>query len=402
MVTTSGRRSASAGVGADPLARLLALRALPRRRIVGLISGTSADGIDAALIEIEGAGETTRVRLLDFRTNPFDPALRARVLALGGARADELLRIHYRLGEEFAAAALDVIVPARRAGLDVHLVGSHGQTARHHPRTMDADGRAATLQLGEPAVIAERTGLPVIGDFRPRDVAAGGEGAPLVPLVDWLLFRDPGVTRACLNLGGIANVTVVTEHAGGVRAFDLGPANMPMDLVVQAWTAGRETFDRDGARAASGRPDTGLVAELLQHPFLALPPPKSTGREAFGDVFVQPLLARCAGREADLLATLTRFVAEAVGLGVRRWVGEPLAEVLVSGGGARNTTLMAALRETLAPVPVRSLAEVGIDPDAKEALAFAVLANETLFGRPGNVPGATGAAGPRVLGKIVL
>jgi anhydro-N-acetylmuramic acid kinase len=203
-------------------------------------------------------------------------------------------------------------------------------------------------------------------------------------------------------MGGIANVTVVTERLDTVRAFDLGPANMPLDLVVHAWTGGAETFDRNGARAATGRVDPALVAELLRHPFFDLSPPKSTGREAFGDVFVRPLLGRYAGREGDLLASLTRFVAESVATGIRRWVREPVAEVLVSGGGARNGTLMAALGAALAPVPVRSLAEVGLDPDAKEAVAFAVLANETLFGRPGNLPGATGAAGPRVLGKLVL
>jgi anhydro-N-acetylmuramic acid kinase len=389
-------------VDGDPLARFLALRAVSPRRVVGLISGTSADGIDAALVELDGVGETTRARLVDFRTRPLDPGLRARVLALGEARAEELLRVHYRLGEEFARAALDVMDRPRREGLQIHLIGSHGQTARHHPRAAEPDGRAATLQLGEPAVIAERTGLPVVADFRPRDVAAGGEGAPLVPLADWLLFRRAGVTRACLNLGGIANVTVVTERLETVRAFDLGPANMPLDLVVHAWTGGAESFDRDGARAAAGRVDSKLVAELLRHPFLALPPPKSTGREAFGEVFVRPLLARHAGREADLLASLTRFVAEAVGSGIRQWVQGSIAEVLVSGGGARNRALMAALGVALAPVPVRSLAEVGLDPDAKEAVAFAVLANETLFGRPGNLPAATGAAGPRILGKLVL
>jgi anhydro-N-acetylmuramic acid kinase len=386
----------------DPLARLLALRTVSPRRVVGLISGTSADGIDTALVEVEGAGETTRARLVDFRTRPFDDALRARVLGLGEARADELLRVHYRLGEEFARAALDLIEPARRAGLTVHLIGSHGQTARHHPRAAEPDERAATLQVGEPAVIAERTGLPVVADFRPRDVAAGGEGAPLVPLVDWLLFRRAGATRACLNLGGIANVTIVTDRLETVRAFDLGPANMPLDLVVHAWTHGAESFDRDGRRAAAGRVDGDLVAELLRHPFLAVPPPKSTGREAFGDVFVQPLLRRYLGREADLLASLTRFVAESVAAGIRRWVTQPIAELLVSGGGARNRTLMADLGAALAPVPVRSLDAVGLDPDAKEAVAFAVLANETLFGRPGNLPGATGAAGPRVLGKLIV
>ena len=392
----------------DALAALLGLRAVRPRRIVGLISGTSADGIDAALVEITGSGEATACRLLDFQSRPYPGDLRARVLALKDAPADELLRLHYRLGEEFAAAALAVIEPARRRGLEVHLIGSHGQTARHHPRRAEpgvaggAAGSAATLQVGEPAVIAERTRLPVIADFRCRDVAAGGEGAPLVPLVDWLLFRRPGRVRACLNLGGIANVTLLDADAGATRAFDLGPANMPLDAVVQAWTAGAEAFDAGGRRAAAGRVDPALVAELMRHPFLAQAPPKSTGREAFGDGFVDPLLRRYAGREADLLASLTRYVAEAVADGVGRWGPAHLDEVLVSGGGARNPTLMAALAETLGPARVVSLAEVGLDPDAKEAVAFAVLANQTLHALPGNLPGATGALGPRILGKIVL
>ncbi len=390
-------------MAADPLAALLALREVAPRRIVGLMSGTSADGVDAALVEVEGAGEATRVRLVAFLTRPYAPALRTRVLGLGEAGAAELLDLHYRLGEEFACAALAVIEPARRRGAAVHLVGSHGQTARHHPRGAAPAGRGATLQVGEPAVIAELTGLPVVADFRARDVAAGGEGAPLVPLVDWLLFRVAGRVRACLNLGGIANVTVLGDRLETVRAFDLGPANMPLDAVVQAWTGDVQAFDREGARAAAGRVDAALVAELLGHPFLAAPPPKSTGRETFGRGFVAPLLARFAGREADLLATLTRFVGEAVADGLRRHVSERIDELLVSGGGVRNRTLMRALGETLAPVPVRSLdAAAGMDPDAKEAVAFAVLANETLFGRPGNLPAATGAAGLRVLGKIVL
>ena len=386
----------------DPLARFLALRQVEPRHVIGLISGTSADGIDAALVELSGAGPSMQVRLLDFRTFAYAPEMRARVVALMDARAEELLRVHYAVGEAFAAAARELIARARDRGLSVHLVGSHGQTARHHPRALEPSGQGQTLQLGEPAVIAERTGLPVVADFRPRDVAAGGEGAPLVPLADWLLFRSPGRTRACLNLGGIANVTVVGDEVEEVYAFDLGPANMPMDVAVEAWTSGAETFDRDGARAAAGRVDGALVAELLRHPYLALPPPKSTGREAFGEVLVRPLLGRFAGREMDLVASLTRFVAEAVAQGLRRHVPERIDEVLVSGGGARNRTLMAALGELLRPIPVRSLEALGLDPDAKEAVAFALLANETLFGRPGNVARATGALGPRVLGKIVL
>ncbi len=387
---------------ADPLAEFLGLRMVAPRRIVGLISGTSADGIDTALVELDGAGETTRVRLLEFATRPYPTPLRARVLGAKDAVAAELVELHYEVGEEFARAALAVIEPARRRGLAVHLIGSHGQTARHHPRGEAPDGHAATLQIGEPAVLAERTGLPVVADFRPRDVAAGGEGAPLVPLVNWLLFRAPGRTRGCLNIGGIANVTVLGDRLEEVQAFDLGPGNMPLDALVTAWTDGAETFDRDGRRAAAGRVDADLVKELLAHPFFAAPPPKSTGREAFGVEFVRPLLGRFAGREADLLRSLTRFVAESIADGIRRHGRRPVDEVVVSGGGASNGLLMADLRERLAPVGVRSLAELGLDPDAKEAVAFAVLANETLFGRPGNVPGATGARGPRVLGKITL
>ena len=387
--------------GGDPLTAFLGLRAIDPRRIVGLMSGTSADGVDTALVEVAGSGPDTRVRLLAFATRPYAPELRARVVAAGEADAAEVTRLHYELGEEFARAALAVVEPARRSGLAVHLVGSHGQTIRHHPRP-PAGGRAATLQIVEPAVIAERTGLPVIADFRPRDVAAGGEGAPLVPLVDWLLFRAPGRVRALLNIGGIANVTVVGDRPEETRAFDVGPGNMPLDTLVAAWTGGTEAFDRDGRRAATGRLDTALVRELLGHAFFAARPPKSTGRETFGLAFVAPLLGRFAGREADLLRTLTRFVAEGIADGLRRHGGRPVDEVVLSGGGGSNPLLLADLREALGATPVRLLAELGLDPDAKEAVAFAILANETLFGRPGNVPAATGADGPRVLGKIVL
>jgi anhydro-N-acetylmuramic acid kinase len=389
-------------VNVDPLADLLALRGVTPRRIVGLISGTSADGIDTALVELDGAGESMRLRLLEFATRPYPGPLRSRVLGAKDAGAAELVELHYDVGEEFARAALAVIEPARRRGLAVHLIGSHGQTARHHPRGDAPGARAATLQIGEAAVLAERTGLPVVADFRTRDVAAGGEGAPLVPLVDWLLFRTPGRTRACLNIGGIANVTVLGDRLEEVQAFDLGPGNMPLDALVTIWTDGVETFDRDGRRAAAGRVDAGLVRELLAHPYFAMRPPKSTGREAFGAEFVRPLLGRFAGREADLLRSLTRFVAESIVDGIVRHARRSVDEVLVSGGGASNGLLMADLRERLAPVAARSLAEVGLDPDAKEAVAFAVLANETLFGRPGNVPGATGARGPRILGKITV
>jgi anhydro-N-acetylmuramic acid kinase len=382
----------------DPLARLLALRARPTRLVVGLLSGTSADGSDAALCELAGSGEATRLAVRAFVTTPFSRALRERIFRLAQADASELCDVDVLLGEAFAEGTRAVCAAAGVPLSDVDLIGSHGQTAVHHPRS--GGNLGATLQIGEAAVIAERTGRPVISDFRVRDVAAGGEGAPLVPLVDHLLFRAPGRRRALQNIGGIANVTLVGERVGDLVAFDNAPGNMPLDAVARAASNGEEAFDRDGRRAARGRIDPDTLAELHRHPFLTLPPPKSTGREVFGKPFVYPLLARFEERKDDLLATLTRFCAEAIARSYREALPAMPDEIYVSGGGALNLTLMAHLRELLAPIPVESLAALGVDPEAKEAIAFAVLANETLFGHPGNVPAVTGAAGPRVLGKV--
>jgi anhydro-N-acetylmuramic acid kinase len=270
----------------------------------------------------------------------------------------------------------------------------------HHPRSAGKLG--ATLQIGEAAVIAERTGVPVVSDFRVRDVAAGGEGAPLVPLVDHLLFRKAGARRALQNIGGIANVTLVGNTRDALIAFDNAPGNMALDAVARAASGGAEPFDRDGARAARGQIDAALLAELHQHPYLKQPVPKTTGRELFGKDFYYPLLGRYGGRLDDLLATLTRFTAEAIARSYRELLPALPDEVYVSGGGALNVTLMRHLAELLAPATVDSTAAVGMDPKAKEAIAFAMLANETLFGHPGNVPAATGAVGPRVLGKLTV
>jgi anhydro-N-acetylmuramic acid kinase len=382
----------------DPLARLLDLRARPRRRIIGLLSGTSADGTDAALCEIEGAGEDTRLVSSTFLTIPFERQLRERIFRLAQADATELCDVDVLLGEAFAAAAREVCVAAGVSIEDVDLIGSHGQTAVHHPRSAGHIG--ATLQIGEAAVIAERTGRPVISDFRVRDVAAGGEGAPLVPLVDYLLFRKPRVRRALQNVGGIANCTLVTERLADLVAFDNAPGNMPLDAVARAASGGTEAYDAGGIRAARGQIDTALIAELHAHPYLAKRLPKSTGRETFGKEFIYPLLARFSDRLDDLLATLTRFVAEAIARSYREMFPALPDEVYVSGGGALNPTLMGHLAQLLAPIPVATTAALGVDPEAKEAIAFAVLANETVFGHPGNVPAVTGAKGPRVLGKI--
>ena len=390
----------SASQAQDPLARLLDLRTLPSRLVIGLLSGTSADGTDAALCEIWGSGESTRAVIRSFVTTPFPRRLRERIFALAQADTTELTDLDVLLGEAFAQAARDAADAAGVKLTDVHLVGSHGQTAVHHPRSAGKLG--ATLQIGEAAVIAERTGLPVISDFRVRDVAAGGEGAPLVPLVDFLLFRKPGVRRALQNIGGIANVTLVGDTLDATVAFDNGPGNMALDSVSRAASGGTESFDRDGARAARGHVDDALLAELNQHPYLTQPLPKSTGRELFGKDFVYPLLARYGDRMDDLQATLTRFTAEAIARSYRELLPAPPEEVYVSGGGSQNRTLMRHLADLLAPIAVATTAQLGVDPNAKEALLFAVLANETLHGRPGNVPSATGASGFRVLGKVTL
>ncbi len=391
---------AEAATPTDALTRLVALRERPRRLVIGLLSGTSADGTDAALCEIAGAGESTDLHVLAFATVPFSRALRERIFGLGQADNAELADVDVLLGDAFADAAIEA---CRIAGVkleEVDLIGSHGQTAVHHPRSAGKLG--ATLQIGEAAVIAERTGKPVISDFRVRDVAAGGEGAPLVPLVDHILFRSPTERRALQNIGGIANVTLVTARLADLVAFDNAPGNMALDAVARAASDGKEAFDVDGRRAARGTIDRDLLAELHRHPYLALPPPKSTGRELFGKPFVAPLLARFDQRKDDLLATLTRFSAEAIARSYREVFPIPPTEVYVSGGGALNLTLMQHLSELLDPIPVATTDALGIDPKAKEAIAFAVLANETLFGHAGNVPRVTGAAGPRVLGKISL
>jgi anhydro-N-acetylmuramic acid kinase len=381
-----------------PLERLAAARGRRERLVVGLLSGTSADGTDAALCAIEGFDESTRLTMRAFVSTPFARPLRERIFRVADVTASELCDLDVLLAEAFADAAHAVCAAAGVAMADVDLIGSHGQTAVHHPRSAGRLG--ATLQIGEGAVIAERTGCPVISDFRVRDVAAGGEGAPLVPLVDHLLFRAPGRRRALQNIGGIANVTLVGQRLEELVAFDNGPGNMPLDTVARAASGGAETFDRDGARGARGRVDPVLLAELHRHPYLARPIPKTTGREDFGKEFVYPLLARFADRKDDLLATLTRFSAEAIARSYREVLPAMPDEVFVSGGGALNPTLMRHLAELLAPIPVQSVSALGMAPEAKEAVAFAVLANQTLFGAPGNVPAVTGAAGPRVLGKL--
>ena len=369
------------------------------------MSGTSVDGIDAALVNVKGAGATTTVELLAFETVPFSAADRARVHKLFAGDVRAVCEGSFLLGERFAEAALDVIARAGMRPRDVDLIGSHGQTIWHQPPSASgAGGVPSTLQVGEPAVIAARTGIVTVADFRVADVALGGEGAPLVPWCDWVLYRRPGELRALQNIGGIANVAVVGERLQDVLAFDNGPGNMMIDALAPLASGGLDSIDRDGAWSARGRVQDDLLTALLDDEYLRRAPPKSTGRERYGRATVDAWVAQHRDRAAvDLLATLVAFTGESIARSYRDFVlpRGPLAEVLVAGGGAHNRTLLAHLQRALAPIPVRAFAE-GISPDAKEAVAFAMLAVQTVHAEPANVAQVTGASRPCVLGKICL
>jgi len=362
--------------------------------------------VDAALVEIEGEGvEDVGFRLVHAVTVPYDEPRREAIHgAILAGSADALCGIHADLGEWLGEAAVRVCDEAGVARERVAAVGSHGQTIWHRP---PAEGRrGATLQLGDPATIAERTGCAVVSDFRTRDMAAGGQGAPLVPWVDQVLFSLPGRSRALQNIGGIGNVTWVPPRgsAESCFAFDTGPGNALIDAAVELATGGRLTFDRDGQLAARGEVDRALLEELLRHPYFGQEPPKSTGREEFGRPFVLRLAEAVQpegdGDWLDLIATLTELTARTIADAYRRWLlPRGVDEAVMTGGGARNPTLVARIRDLLHPLPVLGGEVLGVDPEQKEAVAFAVLAWAHLRGIPANVPAATGAAGPRVLGS---
>lgn len=374
--------------------------ALPSRVVVGLMSGTSMDGIDVAVCRV-AAGEPDRPPpLLAAATLPWPGPLAARLRRAHAADAAELARLDFLAGAALADAAAAVLDGA--GGLRADLVGSHGQTVAH-------EHGVATLQLGEAAVLAERLGCPVVSDFRRNDVAAGGCGAPLVPAVDrWLLAR-PDATVLAVNLGGIANLTAVPPRGRPdlpAIGFDCGPANMVLDGLARRFTAGALACDRDGRFAAAGAVDAALLAELLADPVLAAPPPRSLGREQYGEAFVDRLLAARPPRDArgwhDLLATATELAARAVADAYRAHVAPtlPADEAVVAGGGVRNPELMRRLAAALAPLPVAASDGRGLPADHKEAIAFALLASARLDGLPANLPEVTGARRRVLLGKV--
>ncbi len=380
------------------------------RLVIGLMSGTSADGIDVALVKVQGQGPTATLALVDHDTLKFSPQVRARIQACQGAQAGnnrEVTLLDAYLGELFAHASLHICKKAGIAPEAVDLIGSHGQTLYHHPEpvTMPGFSVRGSRQIGNAAVIAERTGLAVVSDFRSRDMAAGGQGAPLVPYLDWVLYHHRSRGRMALNIGGIANITALPAGCSmdGVTAFDTGPGNCLVDMAMAHYTQGKNTFDVDGSWATVGKVDEALLLQLLEHPYLRRTPPKSVDKDEFGRAFFQHVLGLRPGiAPADMVATLTAFTVRSVVSAVMENLmqKERYEELIVSGGGSKNPVIMQGLERALAKMMVSSADDYGIPGKAKEAVLMAFLASETVTGRFGNVASATGASHPVVLGSI--
>ena len=383
-------------------------------RVLGMMSGTSADGIDVALVRISGAPPSLSIKFEGHHHVRLPARVRAAILRLanGGATSTaEISQLNFLLGEEFAGAAVAACnrwrVPLRRIGL----IGSHGQTIFHQgvpARYLGERRVASTLQIGEPSIIAARTGVATIADFRPADMAAGGQGAPLVPFVDYLLYRDAKLGRVALNIGGIANVTVIPRGARpeDIFAFDTGPGNMIIDALVERSTKRRMPYDRDARIALRGQVIRPLLEVMLRSSYLRLPPPKTAGREQFGLEYADELIRWTRKRRArteDLVRTATIFTALSIADAFRRFIFSRVRvnELIVAGGGTKNPLLMAQLRAALPGIEIVPSGRFEVPAEAKEALAFAVLAYEAFHGRTNNLPSATGAKRAAIMGKLV-
>jgi anhydro-N-acetylmuramic acid kinase len=401
------------------IGRLLHIAVKESRLVVGLMSGTSVDGIDAALVEITGHGATARVKLLAFDSYPFPPALRAKVFRLFNpkeARIDAICQLDFLLGEMFAAAVDRLLHDHGRSREDIDIVSTTGQTVWHDPEpvveTSDIPWldhplvTRSTFAIGQSAVIAERTGITTVGDLRVRDVAAGGQGAPLIAYADWVLLRDEKLGRCIQNIGGIGNVTYLPPAAtpDDVIGFDTGPGNMVIDALAEVATGGALKFDREGALAARGNIVPSLLDAWLDDVYFTKAPPKTTGREHFGVQFARRIMTEAQGvKIEDLIATATALTAESISRAYRDFIFPRGAvdEVVVGGGGSQNPTLMKMLRERLPNARLISHEDLGIDSNAKEAIALAVIGNDAVAGMNTNITGATGGR-PTVLGKISL
>ncbi|WP_404431288.1 anhydro-N-acetylmuramic acid kinase [Sutcliffiella horikoshii] len=392
------------------LQKLLSVTSKPERIGIGIMSGTSVDGVDVALISVRGSGEELSYQQLAFDTVDIPQTLRREIFKQFNpteSSVDKLCSLNFELGQLFASAARSVVGNAGLRIEDIDFIGSHGQTIYHIPvDQQDMSLVKSTMQIGEASVLAEVFQCPVVSDFRVRDMAAGGEGAPLVPYIDHLLFRSDTENIALQNIGGIGNVTYLPRggSASDVIAFDTGPGNMIMDEAMNILTDGQFLFDNDGELAANGTVNEDILKELMAHPYFTLPVPKSTGRELFGAAFTRKLVDRMLEiglSSADIMATVTMFTALTVVDQLGRFLPGGVDTLVVSGGGAYNATLLRYLKE-LGGFVVKTQEDLGFSSESKEAVAFALLANETLFGVPNNVPTATGAAKQVVLGKLTI
>jgi len=388
---------------------------------IGLISGTSVDGVDVAIVRIEGHAGGSKVESLAFETVPYPDQVRAELLGLYDDQSNAVARLcslNVVVGGCFAVAAIAV---AEAAGIDlaaIEVIGSHGQTVWHQPAHDPKSplSTPSTLQIGEASVIAARTGAPVMADFRVADMAVGGQGAPLAPYFDWAVMTDPALSRCVQNIGGIGNVTWLPAGCGRheVIAFDTGPGNILIDGLAALLTNGAQTYDHDGAFAAQGSQIPGMVDHLLEDPYLSTAPPKTTGREYYGIAQCRELMTEidlpegaligndeaARQRGLDLIATVTTFTASTIGDSYRRWLPRLPDQILVNGGGCRNPILMEMIEADLAGIPVMATDAIGYNGDAKEAMAFALIAHDSVAGYPTNVPGATGANRGVSLGKL--
>jgi len=387
--------------------RIAELSQKSKMRVAGLMSGTSVDGVDAAIIDIDN--EKVSVRAFD--TFPYSAELRRDIIQLCGIEScnvADVCHLNFVLGEVFAESVLKLCKKSGIGLSTIDLIGSHGQTIYHNPkgRRLGKKTVRSTLQIGEPSIIAQRTGITTVADFRPRDMAAGGQGAPLVPFADYFLFRDKRRNRAIQNIGGIANVTSLPAgcRTGDIIAFDTGPGNMIIDGIVSIISRGKQKFDRGGKIAARGTIDKTILDCLLKHPFFGLRPPKSTGREEFGSNYCDALYRKMKKKSIpaeNIIATVTAFTAKSIVRAYRNFLPRMPDEVILCGGGTHNSTLVKMLRYGLGKSRILTSDDFGISCDAKEAISFAILAYATIKGEPNNVPGATGATQQLVLGKII-
>ena len=369
-------------------------------RIIGLMSGTSHDGVDAVLVEIPLNQPLINIKLIRHLHIPYSKHLRDEIRMAFNGNTELICRLNFKLGEVFANAVLSLLKETRFCSGDINAVASHGQTIHHIPPSGKLPG--STLQIGEASVIAEQTGILTISDFRTADMAAGGQGAPLVPMTDYLFFKNPVKVKAILNIGGIANVTIVRDKMDDTIAFDIGPGNSLIDEAMLLISAGNKSYDKDGAFAKSGRPAPKLLNELLSHPYFKKKPPKSTGRETFGAAMIKNIFKTYKKYEPPVIvSTLTHLTAITVHDAIIRFQPD---EIILTGGGVKNKFLMELINENFKKdsITLRKVSTYGIPLQAKEAFSFAVLGYLTLNNKPGNIPSVTGARHRVVLGKISL